>query len=497
MRLWAFIALLALGSVAVASPGEAVAAAAADVRTLPVGIQPYVRYLDLSGCREKERGDLKHALASHVNGASRGLDIVPPVVVTPTLLRINLKDYVWDVKLWEKLLDVPEPWFHFPVEVVEDVFKDVELGYWVDGRGNQYNETGAGRTWQTVRVEKRKVGTRKVRRANASIDAPGIAELITLTQSQIPIVRGDWFFVQTSIQKDRAVGYYDLLALGKKEADFEKLVGADKDKARERRRFAAIMARSGVTLENRGILREEAFGGNRWVTQDFKTSVARQNVIRLLEGDRDPPQGDASEQYGTLPNGLYAFWLQNDKGERQDAAPDFIASDSAASGTDRRVHIGLSCVRCHVEGIRPVDDWARKVYRGAITLQSVDYNRFLELRNLYLSDLAGRVKDDQAAYAKAIFACNGLTLADNAKAWARAWDHYQERDLLPADVAFEFGVPEERLLKALKAYALAEQARVGFYDPIIAGWIQTPAVSARREHVEEIAPLITTILKGY
>src|SRR6185437_3694782 len=56
-------------------------------------------------------------------------------------------------------------------------------------------------------------------------------ELYRLTQSQVPVVTGDWFFVQTCIEADRGgigrgFGYYDFLGM-KNRADYFKIIGLD------------------------------------------------------------------------------------------------------------------------------------------------------------------------------------------------------------------------------------------------------------------------------
>ena len=120
-----------------------------------------------------------------------------------------------------------------------------------------------------------------------------------------------------------------------------------------------------MTLNNRVVGR---LGPDYWATFDFKKSINLQNTVRQLDKDLDPPEGDASERYGFLPNGLFAFWLQNGKGERQDTAPDFIAPDkrtpNVTSDNDGRVHIGLSCIACHVAPGSSLSRTTRENYTG-------------------------------------------------------------------------------------------------------------------------------------
>jgi hypothetical protein len=282
--------------------------------------------------------------------------------------------------------------------------------------------------------------------------------------------------------------------LGTKEADFDRLIGANqKESKRLKREVAAIIARSGVTIRNRSILRLQSITGGYWITQDFQKSVDRQNVIRLLDGDLDPPGGDASERYGVLPNGLFAFWLQDGKGVRQDTAPDFIASDHQTAGNDRRIHIGKSCITCHLEGLRPLDDYARKLYRGEIKLATPDYARYLRLRQLYLSDLEGWLARDRQDYSTALArVTGGMKPVELARAYSRSWDNYVEADLLPADLARELGVQEKTLVATFKAYAQAK----GSIDPVLAAVIQTPPLPVLRDHWEEVYPVAQEILLG-
>jgi hypothetical protein len=444
------VVLLAVAPWALASPGEAVAAALADARTLDAGAAYYTRYLDLSNVREADREPLRQAVAFWVNSLSREATIVRPRDVTPTLLALDVRDYGWNAKtLYEFFADARagEPYFHVTVEV-----------------------KGAGKASRTTA-------------AAPWVGPPaGITELVKLTGSYAPVIRADWFVYQTAVSADRLLGYYVWLGLGNKEADFQKLIGANVAEARRvKKEMAAVVARSGVTLNNRSIARVPSLTGGYWFTQDFKASKDKQNTVRLLDFTTEPPHGDASEQYGVLPNGLFAFWLQNDKGERQDTAPDFIASDGQSTSTDRRVHVGMSCVRCHAEGIRPIDDHARKLFRGDVKLVSPDYDKLVRLRQLYLSDLPRQVARDQGDYAEALRAANGLAPAVNARVFAKVWADY-EADLGVDDVARELGTTADRLRQALANYGPT-------LDPVLAGLVQMPPLPLRREHFEEVVHL--------
>jgi hypothetical protein len=450
--LWT-LAGASFGGAVFGAPPEALAISLADAKTLAPKVAYGTRYLDLTHLPPEDRATWAGVLSFHLNSLSRERAIVRPrALADGKVLAFNLYDYRID------------PFVYFRLEDADNYFH--------------------------VRVE---VNGKRVNAAAPWLNAESVKAMTALTQSSTYLLRGDWFFAQTAIQADRKAGYYDLLGLGKAQKDFDALIGADVEKAEKLRLdVLAIVARSGVTLNNRSICRVPSLTGGYWITDDFKTSVDRQNTLRLFKGDFQPPHGDASERYGTLPNGLFAYWLQDAKGVRQDTAPDFIASDAQAPGTDKRVHIGLSCVRCHVEGLRPIDDYARKLYRGPLQLQSPDYDKVVRLRGQYLTDLDRELVRDRAVFAGAVKECNGMTVAANAKAVGAAWAWYVERSVPASEAAAELGCSEADFVAKLKAYA----AKDGLIDPVMAGYLATPPLPIRREHFEEIYQSLQKAIGG-
>jgi hypothetical protein len=472
------------GRGALPTPADAVAAAWKDVRALPAELGPLTRYLSLYPLPPRERADAARVLSFHANSLSREPDIVPPALLAAgTLLRVNLSDYGWDAETWEKLAQT-DPYFHTIVETEEEF--DQDHGY--------YDRFGRFVVTETRR-ESRKV--KKVVLAPWLAETAGqkkaIAGLVKLTRSQGPVLRADWFFRKTAIQKGDAVGYYDFLGVGKRKADFEEAVGAELGLAKRlKKEVAGVVLRSAVALNNRRLVRFGTVTGAYWQTLDAKANVDRRNFARVLD---DGFEFDASEVIASLPNGLHAYFLANSKGQRQDTAPDFIASDSTASGTDRRVHAGLSCVRCHgaVGGIQEIDDWVRRLVAPPLALQSPDYDKLKRLRQLYLSDLRGQVRKDREQYADAVKRANGLTALANARLYARWWDHYQEQDFDLARVERELGVPRARVVAALREFS----RKGGALDPILAGLLQPQELPIRSEQWEEVFAQAMLAVRGY
>jgi hypothetical protein len=441
----------------VAHPGEALAAALAHARSLPPDPARQLRYLDLSHLPEEQLYPAFQVLCFHINSLSRESNLVRPRMLEGgKLLAIDLRDFGLDPAVYGRL-------------ATADTYFHVQLEY-TDPKSGRKDRRPAVPPW---------------------LNGADYAELIRLTNTQTPILRGDWFLAQTCAQKDRVAGYYDLLGLGKKEADFQRLIGANPAEAKRLRlETAASVATSTVALHNRGIFRQQSLTGGHWVTLDFKTSTDRQNTARLLAGDTEPPQGDASEQYGVLPNRLFAYWLQDAKGNRQDTAPDDIASDGKSTSTDRRVHVCLSCVRCHAGGLQPVDDFARNLFRGPLQLVSPDYDKLKRLRQLYLSDLPGQIGDDNNRYAGAVDAVNGLTPPENSRYYAAMFEAFFDTPLAPAVMARELGCTEAGLLRAVKAYVAATPVA----DPVVAAYAQEPPLAIRRDHALEVYAKFQEIL---
>lgn len=455
-RILSALALSILSAQVVAAPADAVAAALRHARSLTPDPTRQQRYLDLSHLPKDHQADAYRVLSFHLNSLSREPDIIRPIVLEGgALLAFDLRDYGIDRLTYGKLADA-DPYFHAQVDVT---------------------------------VNKK---TSRETVAAPWLPAGPTDELYRLLDTRVPVLRGDWFLYATAVQAQRAAGYYDMLGLGKKEADFQKLIGANAaESKRLKLEMAASVASSTVALHNRGISRLQSLTGGYWITLDFKTSTDRQNTARLLAGDTQPPNGDASEQYGVLPNRLFAYWLQDAKGNRQDTAPDDIASDGRSTSPDRRVQPMLSCVRCHTPGLQPIDDYARRLFRGPLQLVSPDYERLKRLRQLYLSDLPGQLADDNARYASAVLTANGLAAADNARLYGAFWEAYSDTPVSPAAAARELGCTEEHLVQVVKAYV----ARGQIVDPIVAAFAQ-PGMTITRFHLEEAYPVFQAILGG-
>lgn len=483
--------LAACGRAPASDPRSAVALALADCARLPAERQQAARYLWRPALAADTKENLKLLTerarldAAWVNFLSAESELLAPKRLAPDLWRVFLDDYRWKREVWEKLLDV-EPYFH--VKIVAVVKAEPETTEERTGRRISFD---GGRTWQweTRRVErKKKVEARAIAAAAPWLDAVQVAGLIALTQSQVPIVRADWFLFQTAQAAERKAGYYDWLNLGKKLQDFDDLVGANLKASRNlRRAHRAIIGRSSVALQNRGMEGGATLTeGIRFLTEDYARSDGDKNPVRLLLGDAKP---DGGEGLGNLPNGLIAMWVQNADSLRLDAVPDNIASDGTSRSPDRRVHAGM-CMRCHVEGYRPINDWARRIYAPPFKLESVDYRLQKELRAAYLSQLDVFLERGRKTYADALRVF-GFTPATFSRAFAEGWSSYADEDRDLPQLARELGLDAGVLLAKLNAEAERGEKTGKKLDPLLAGLVQ--GIPLRIEHAEELVPEIYRI----
>lgn len=470
------------------------------------------------------------------NWLSINSDMAFMVKVSPSVYRLNFTHYGWLAEVWDRLVDAPEPWFHERILAQKEPVKQGgepprlrgppdNAKVWVFRHGfkeiprhevepdEQFYRRIDERSWEGVgkgpgqaRPEpKQKDVAAPADQGKAPESLPAgarwiggehYAKLIAATQSQVPIVRGDWFFFQTCQQQDRKAGYYDFIGLkvkGKnlKKADFFKIIGADLNVSRKFLKVKrAVVGRSTVARNNRGMeLAGTLFEGVGGFTEDYKFSIDRRNSLRLLQGDARP---DGGEGMGNSPNGLIFMVVINGQDEILDAVPPDIASDRTSDSPDTQVHAGR-CMGCHVEGYRPISDWARGIYKAPFKLESPDVRLELELRAAYLSDLEKFVKKGNVTYTEALAKLDYKTSAEWSADFKRAVRWYELLDVDLETLARWWSVPSRFMLE--KFNAEVERAKDGVsprLDPALAALVQ--GYSIRVEWVEELNSEIYRLL---
>lgn len=532
--------LLLASSLAPAGAAEAgtltgaVRVAAADITTLPLEDRPYQRYLSLHVVAVKDRPDFLRVLAFHVNSLGRKRPLAPIrtreefladrkaaiVLVAADVVRVDIRDYRWDVPVYDKLATT-DPHFHFVLNVNE---KDLKAAgeaqrllaslppgakWWPSGKNPDGSDYSAGyyagnklvlEVEQPVVVVPAATGKVVEKAAHAPWAEPVLlATLVKETQSEAPLLRADWFIIQTGAQKDRAAGYYQFLGL-KNRDDFFALTGVNVKEAQKREdEVAAIIQKSGIASRNRQIYRFGAIGGGYWQTRDqLKKQVKNGNAINALNGDY---KHQAERHYGFLPNRLFGYYLSDDKGVQQDSAPDEVGPDSTASSNRTVLEPMVSCVRCHTEGLRPLNDYGRRLFQGPNKLVAYDHEKFKRLEQLYLEPLTVDLDRDTDLFAQALVRLNGpeWTTRKNSLAYGRVWKAWADDDVTIEQAAREWDTTPQKLQAAFRHYAAPpSKGGLGRLVPnVLLAFMAEKPLPMLREHFEEVHGLGRTVLLGY
>jgi WD40 repeat protein/mono/diheme cytochrome c family protein len=291
-----------------------------DLEKIDRRARRFVRYFTLNhlynaGLSDDELQTYRNALAKLVNSLSWHPKVRNPEPIDPakTVLRIDLRWYMWDATLWNRVLA------DYPYGVLSDTVAD-----------------------RVVMVN---------------------------TLSKLPVVRADWFVATAS----RAPLYYELLVLPGNLPELEKQLKVDAAvNIQQERVMRAAFNGSGVSRFNRVLERHDSVHGAYWRTYDFdeppqnlteRTQTQppdRRNVFAFPLGPgaaTDSFQHAGGESIFALPNGLHAYYIVNATNDRINKAPTAIVSDPKRP--DKAVEAGVSCMSCHVTGILPKGDQVR------------------------------------------------------------------------------------------------------------------------------------------
>ena len=340
------------------SPGEILDTIETHLNTLSAFDRAFARYFTLthlynSGETPEILGEYRKALYKLVNSLSWGLDVINPIPIDPqaTIFYIDLRHYEWDVNdAWSRIEE------EYPYHIAFDA--PAQLGL--------RNQLG---------------------------------RLQTQMKTDVPSVHIDWFIATASTPPL----YHDLLSLPLTDRELETRLEVDVARnlinAPGVRVSRAGFNNSGVSNNNRVVERHTSRYGAYWKSYDFAGSVGAQNIFTHPLNFTH----DGGEAIFNLPNGLQGYYLVNASGFRLDDAPINIVSNPAAS--DPTVRNGLSCIGCHTEGMKTLEDQVRSVIESNT---NPPYNKAQALR-LYVekSDMDARVSGDMERYRGALEATGG------------------------------------------------------------------------------------------
>jgi WD40 repeat protein len=182
---------------------------------------------------------------------------------------------------------------------------------------------------------------------------PDAAACYTATESEMPLVRVDWFVFAAS----KPPLYHSVLAVPASDVELESslkvnaLANIDQEQT-----IRAAFNRSGVSQNNRLIEWHKSPYGSYWKSYDFGGNTDRQNLFAYPLGPagNEAFRHDGGEIIFTLPNGLQGYLLVDASGKRIAAGPTSIVSDPKRA--DKTVTNGVSCMSCHYTGTIPKTD---------------------------------------------------------------------------------------------------------------------------------------------
>jgi len=444
--------LWAIGGQAQAGLDDAYNVAAFDLTRRTPAEQLFAVYLWLGDVAENDRPAFIKTLSGHINGLSRDAFISFPQLVTKDLsvIRLDFSKYAWDFKVVKQLV-AADPYYPRRLEITI-VWPG---GIWPDD-GKRYD-----------------AGSFTVKRV-------------------VPVVSARWFVWQTAIAADRQPGYYDFLAL-RDRADFDKLVGFNAQVFKDARRseYLEAVAFSGVSQQPRRIGIFPAVEARKYITFDAKLAVADKNPLRILD---DSFKHDAEEIFGFLPNGMWCWFLADAAGKRQDSAPDFIGPDKTSPSNDGRIHVNLSCLRCHYNkgfsGSRGIIDFEQhfRTLFAKVPLTSPDYEKLQDIYRLYFRSFKQALGLDRLKHADAVMTATGVDADLWAKQIATIFEQY-DAGATAAEAAIFLGCDEKTLLQALQDYARG----TGQLDSVLGLFLVGKRIPRVQYH--EVYPVLVDVIR--
>ena len=324
------------------------------VTSLAAFDRAFARYFTLThlynaGASDDNLRAYRNALSKLVNSLSWGSEVIKPKPIDKekTIFYIDLRHYEWDIKKSNKWYKIEQA---YPYGI--------------------------------------------------QLKSPAYTTLCQETDCELPFVRADWFITTVSLPPL----YHEILDLPKTDRELEKRLEVDVAENTKNapgvRVWRAGFNESGVSVNNRIVERHKSRYGAYWKSYDFAGNIGTQNIFTHPLNFTH----DGGEIIFNLPNGLQAYYLSTEKGERLDKAPTNIVSNAGAR--DPVVRNGLSCMGCHTEGMKTFEDQVRPVIEQNL---NPSYDEAQALR-LYTekSKMDSLVREDIARYRQAIEAAGGV-----------------------------------------------------------------------------------------
>jgi hypothetical protein len=337
-----------------------------------------------------------------------------------------------------KKKDAPEPYFHanlftleyFSGKVTRRVQERDKDGYKLYYHGDPDRPVMVDKevTVKTPHVE---------RKLHHLTDDPALAELALITHNDFPLFRADWFIFNALMDP----AYRDFF--GFETLDDVKYVarfhGQDDDQAVR----AAVTISQQVAVNQRGVQFTPTSLGQYAETFDYLTSIEEDDLLEDLQRQRR----DASEIIFNLPNTLQGYALVNGQDKVISFADPHVATDRKTRWRIHTVWNAVSCITCHVKGIKDVSDTVRLMANPKVALLVKRQKDFRKVVDKFSTPIEEPVLRGQATYTRAIniVSRGRWTPAQFANKFNRAFLRWAEDEVTVADAARELGRPLGRV----------------------------------------------------
>lgn len=475
------------------SPFDAVRLAEADITAIELlgdkSIDPqYCRYLSLHNMHKVDRAARKKTIDYVINSLNpRYYKIIRTATVPlgddPIVVRINLKDYNIDPAAWDELAEngsgpnpLPDPYFHLVAIKTVDVFKEEKYDERIRHPGGLFEGRSLAPGDYTIpRVRQVKVSTKTEKvlatapwielEDDEELAGSTINSLMAKTGTKNPILLADWFITNATWPP----AYYRLIGLKKKklvdgkegflEGDLEALAKVDL-KLTEEELVAAVADTKIVTLHNRIIERRPTVAGIKagyyWRSRDTDSGLGDEDYMANVHTFKNP-KIKAQEIIFSGRNGLNFFALTNNARVLLDVAAASIAQHGDVIPTkwqDKQVYPSRNCMLCHSSGQIPINDKVRGLAQGYIGLLTSTKNTDPELKKqldeAFSPNLLDIINHDNAKYAVAVRACNGLDTKVNGQLFEDTVNDYYYKVVTLNKAALEAGIEPDKLIVALR-----------------------------------------------
>lgn len=467
------------------------AAALADLQTIPPEQRQHVRYLWTLAASKETWAATSLTLNTSLSRSPNG--VTPLDLHGGRLIRLDLSQMAISDEharnlyaVYDSLAEQDRTFFIQDFRLVDT--KTI----FTDSRGRKFS----GR-WERTSVVHPRIG-------------PGYAALIAETNSKAPLLVAEWFCTKalSTVEGGRYYQFRGLRTLdGKatmKLGEYLRSRGADEDAVQKlgSDERAAII-KSGVTGKPRRIdvfrgggVRPSVGTGLVSITHDIsdgQTKVQNDPLANLLT-----LESAASEAILEVANGFHEFTLWNNRGELQDEVPPDIAVDhTIPEPYTKRLQPAVSCLRCHgpQEGWKPFTNDVQKLASGDLRIlgdfaagkRAFDPTTLNRLLGLYGGDLSEPLRLGRNTYSHVMYLATGsLSVSQASDAVAGVWLAYEYTLVDAASVLSMLGVTTPEGVDAVKMLQATVPAAVGAEDPLIAALHK--GMPIQRRQLERVWP---------